>query len=147
MARMILASTGNETTYLAGMVLSRDTDGNLVQWTGASVGVEGILAGDVTVPVVKPFGFHAMRHKAAAITFIVGSLSAAQTLMGHYRAFTTGIYVRSAGLYGDQSVITSALGESGIGHAASQLLEKVMPHEIEAHEALSNQKPVTIRLQ
>lgn len=51
MARMILTSTGNETTYLAGMVLGRDTDGNLVQWTGASAGVEGILAGDVTVPV------------------------------------------------------------------------------------------------
>lgn len=96
---------------------------------------------------VKPFGFHAMGHKAAAITFIAGGLSAAQTLMGHYRASTTDIYVRSAGLYGDQSVITSALGESGIGHAASQLLEKVMPHEIETHEALNNQKSVTNRLQ
>ena len=54
---------------------------------------------------VKPFGFHALRHKSASITFVVGGLSAAQSLMGHYRATTTDRYVRSAGLYGDQTVI------------------------------------------
>lgn len=54
---------------------------------------------------VKPFGFHALRHKAAAITFTAGGLAVAQTLMGHSRATTTDIYIRSAGLYGDRSVI------------------------------------------
>ncbi len=54
---------------------------------------------------VKPFGFHALRHKSASITFVVGGLSAAQSLMGHYRATTTDRYVRSAGLYSDQTVI------------------------------------------
>ena len=43
---------------------------------------------------VKPFGFHALRHKAAAITFTAGGLAVAQTLMGHSRATTTDIYVR-----------------------------------------------------
>lgn len=41
---------------------------------------------------VKPFGFHALRHKAAAITFTAGGLAVAQTLMGHSRATTTDIY-------------------------------------------------------
>lgn len=92
---------------------------------------------------VKPFGFHAMRHKAAAITFVGGGLSAAQTLMGHYRATTTDRYVKSAGLYGDQEVIMSALSESVIGKAASELLEKEMPHGDGSHEAFCNQNPVT----
>lgn len=96
---------------------------------------------------VKAFGFHALRHKAAAITFVAGGLNAAQTLMGHYRATTTDIYVRSAGLYGDQGVITSTLGESGIGHAAEELLEKIMPHEVQTHEAFCNRESVTSRLQ
>lgn len=96
---------------------------------------------------VRPFGFHAMRHKAAAITFVASGLSAAQTLMGHYRATTTDIYVRSAGLYGNQDEITSALGESGIGQAAEALLEMEMPHGVESHEAFCNQKSVTSRLQ
>lgn len=77
---------------------------------------------------VKPFGFHAMRHKAAAITFVGGGISAAQTLMGHYHATTTDRYVKSAGLYGNQEIIMSALSESGIGKAAEMLLEKEMPH-------------------
>ena len=88
-----------------------------------------------------------MRHKAAAITFVASGLSAAQTLMGHYRATTTDIYVRSAGLYGNQDEITSALGESGIGQAAEALLEMEMPHGVESHEAFCNQKSVTSRLQ
>lgn len=50
MQRMIMASTGSEATYLAGTVLGRDAGGNLGQWTASSAGMEGILAGDVTVP-------------------------------------------------------------------------------------------------
>lgn len=49
LARMILASTGSEEVYLAGTVLGRDADGNLGPWTADSAGVEGVLAGDVTV--------------------------------------------------------------------------------------------------
>ena len=67
------------------------------------------------------------RHKAAAITFVKGGLLAAQMLMGHYHATTTDRYVKSAGLYGDQDVILNALGESGIGKAASDLLERKCP--------------------
>jgi integrase len=75
---------------------------------------------------VKPFGFHALRHKSAAITFIGGGLNAAQVLMGHSRATTTDIYVRSAGLYTDQGKILEALGNNVIGKAVSGLMEKAM---------------------
>lgn len=78
---------------------------------------------------VKPFGFHAIRHKSAAITFLGGGLNAAQTLMGHYRATTTDRYIRSAGLYEDQNIILDALGNSDIGQASGSLLEKVQPRE------------------
>jgi integrase len=73
---------------------------------------------------VNPFGFHAIRHKSAAITFMSQGLSAAQILMGHARATTTDIYVRSAGLYAPQKMILEALGSSGIGQAVGGLLEK-----------------------
>lgn len=96
---------------------------------------------------VKPFGFHAIRHKSAAITFVAGGLNAAQTLMGHNQATTTNKYVLSAGLYTGQEAIVAALGESGIGHAASELLEKIMPHETRPHEAFCNRESVTHRLQ
>lgn len=79
---------------------------------------------------VRPFGFHALRHKAASIAFEAGGLNAAQMLMGHSRATTTDRYVRSAGLYSRQDVITDALGGSGIGLAAEELLEKEMPQEV-----------------
>lgn len=79
---------------------------------------------------VRPFGFHALRHKAASIAFEAGGLNAAQMLMGHARATTTDRYVRSAGLYSRQDVITDALGGSGIGLAAEELLEKEMPQEV-----------------
>jgi integrase len=79
---------------------------------------------------VKPFGFHALRHKAAAITFVDGGgLSSAQILMGHARATTTDIYIRSFGLYADQGPIIAALGGSGIGQATGSLLEKSFPQE------------------
>ena len=96
---------------------------------------------------VKPFGFHALRHKAAAITFTAGGLAVAQTLMGHSRATTTDIYVRSAGLYGDRSVMMDALGESSIGIAAEQLLEMEMPRRPEPREAFCKHGSVNNRLQ
>ena len=96
---------------------------------------------------VKPFGFHALRHKAAAITFTAGGLAVAQTLMGHSRATTTDIYARSAGLYGDRSVMMDALGESSIGIAAEQLLEMEMPRRPEPREAFCKHGSVNNRLQ
>lgn len=95
---------------------------------------------------VKPFGFHAIRHKAASIAFMAGGLNAAQQLMGHARATTTDIYVRSAGLYADKQILVDALGDSGIGVAANALFTK-MPHEREAHEAFCKQENVNNILQ
>ena len=43
---------------------------------------------------VKPFGFHALRHKSAAIIFVAQGLDAAQILMGHSQATTTNIVRR-----------------------------------------------------
>lgn len=80
---------------------------------------------------VKPFGFHAIRHKSAAITFVESGLNAAQVLMGHYRATTTDIYTRSAGLYTDQGAILAALGGSEIGQAVGSLLENSFPQKQE----------------
>lgn len=91
---------------------------------------------------VKPFGFHAIRHKSAAITFVSGGLNAAQVLMGHYRATTTDIYTRSAGLYTSQQVILDALGGSGIGQAIGGLLERQMPLELRPQEAFCSQNHV-----
>ncbi len=88
---------------------------------------------------VKPFGFHAIRHKSASITFVGGGLNAAQSLMGHYRATTTDRYVRSAGLYGDQTVILAALSDSDISQAAAGLLKTAMPHEVATHGASCHQ--------
>jgi len=96
---------------------------------------------------VKPFGFHAIRHKSAAITFVAGGLSAAQILMGHARATTTDTYVRSAGLYADQGAIIEALGKSVIGQAVSGLMEKEMPRESGSPEALCTQGVVHKRIQ
>ena len=96
---------------------------------------------------VKPFGFHALRHKSAAITFVSGGLNAAQILMGHSRATTTDIYIRSAGLYTPPSSIQDALGASKIAAAADELLKELMPPEIAAQEALCGQELVCKRLQ
>ena len=79
--------------------------------------------------VKPPFGFHAIRHKSAAITFVSSGLNAAQVLMGHYRATTTDRYTKSAGLYTDQSEILSALGGSGIGQVVEDLLKTKIPQE------------------
>lgn len=78
---------------------------------------------------VKPFGFHAIRHKSAAITFEASGLNSAQILMGHYRATTTDTYVASAGLYMDQGAIVAALGNSGIGQIVGDLMKKSFPQE------------------
>ena len=96
---------------------------------------------------VKPFGFHALRHKAASIAFAGGGLNAAQQLMGHYRATTTDIYIRSAGIYESQDAIIQALGSSDIGQAASELLEEAMPRGGSAHEAFCKPDPVNVRIQ
>jgi len=81
---------------------------------------------------VKPFGFHAIRHKSAAITFMSKGLNAAQILMGHARATTTDTYVRSAGLYAPQKMILEALGNSGIGQAVGGLLDKEISRKVGA---------------
>ena len=96
---------------------------------------------------VKPFGFHAIRHKSAAIAFVSKGLNAAQILMGHARATTTDIYVRSAGLYAPQNMILEALGNSGIGQAIGGLLEREMPRQPESAEAFCNQNHVTKAVQ
>lgn len=96
---------------------------------------------------VKPFGFHGLRHKSAAITFEGGGLSNAQILMGHSNATTTNRYVRSVGLYTDQSAIISALGDHRIGQEGIRLLQKVMPLEGSAQEAFCNQSHVTSVIQ
>ncbi|MDR2891559.1 MAG: site-specific integrase [Deltaproteobacteria bacterium] len=110
---------------------------------------------------VKPFGFHAIRHKSAATTFVAKGLNAAQILMGHSRATTTDIYVRSAGLYADQGAILEALSASVIGQAVSGLIresecgaeevphraEKVMPLKGATSEAFCTQELVHSRLQ
>ena len=74
-------------------------------------------------PPVKPFGFHSIRHKSAAITFMSSGLNAAQVLMGHYRATATGRHRRNAGLYTDQSKILAAPGDSGIGQVVEDPLK------------------------
>ena len=71
------------------------------------------------------------------------SLNAAQILMGHARATTTDIYIRSAGLYAPQDMILDALGNSGIGQAIGGLLEREMPRQPVTAEAFCNQNHVT----
>jgi integrase len=92
---------------------------------------------------VKLFGFHAIRHKSAAIAFVSKGLTAAQILMGHTRATTTDIYVRSAGLYAPHDMILEALGNSDIGQAIGGLLEREMPRQSVPTEAFCNQNHVT----
>lgn len=95
---------------------------------------------------MRPFGFHSISHKAASITFNAGGLNAAQQLMGHSRATTTDIYVRSAGLYANKQLFVNAPGESGIGMAADSLFTK-KPHDLSPHEAICKQENVNYILQ
>ena len=75
----------------------------------------------------------------------IAANSAANLLHSH--ATTTDIYVRSAGLYGDRSVMMDALGESSIGIAAEQLLEMEIPRRPEPREAFCKHASVNNRLQ
>ena len=131
----------------------QDIEINVEFYEGFKNALQWALAG------VKPFGFHAIRHKSAAITFVAKGLSAAQILMGHSRATTTDIYVRSAGLYADHGAILEALSKSVIGQAVSGLLHgaecgadmpsergKAMPPEDQAPEAFCTQGLVHSRI-
>lgn len=92
---------------------------------------------------VEPFGFHAIRHKSAAITFVGSGLNSAQILMGHYRATTTDRYIKSAGLYSDQGEILAALGGSEIGQMVGDLLERKIPQGVVDLEGNCNPEFVT----
>ncbi len=92
---------------------------------------------------VKPFGFHAIRHKSAAITFVASGLNSAQILMGHSRATTTDRYIKSAGLYSDQGEILAALGGSEIGQMAGDLLQSKIFQEFYNVEEKCNPEFVT----
>lgn len=93
---------------------------------------------------VKPFGFHALRHKAAAVIFTNGGLNAAQELMGHNRATTTDGYVRSAGLYSNKQIIPEILSNNPIGRAISEMAGEIeMPLEVRTQEAICKQALVT----
>jgi integrase len=85
---------------------------------------------------VKPFGFHALRHKSAAIAFSAQGLNAAQMLMGHYRATTTDRYIRSSGQYIDHMSAVEALAGNRVGLAlGDHFQEMVMPPEATTPEA------------
>lgn len=92
---------------------------------------------------VKPFGFHPVHHNAAAISFSVSGLIV-QALMEHDRAATTDTYVQSAGLYADQSLIPSELGEND--RVISDQADGNAPQD-GPREAFCNQKTVINRLQ
>jgi integrase len=71
---------------------------------------------------VKPFGFHALRHKSAAVVYPVAGLFGSQTILGHNNANETDRYIKSVGLYESQEKILEALENSGIGRAVGSLL-------------------------
>ena len=78
---------------------------------------------------VKPFGFHAIRHKSAAIAYEGSGLNAAQILMGHSRATTTDRYVKSAGLYSNHTEILNALEKSKVGQSVCGLVKNKIPQK------------------
>jgi len=94
LARRVLASTGSEETYLAGTVLGRGEDGSLGLWTAASKDIEGILAGDVTVPAEGGVSVDVYIHASVVpqeLIFADGvSADAEQTALAQLRA--KGIY-------------------------------------------------------
>jgi integrase len=92
---------------------------------------------------VKPFGFHALRHKSAAIAFSAQGLGAAQMLMGHYRASTTDGYIRSFGQYADRVSAVDALANYGVGVAlGDHFQEMAMPQKLRISEAFCKSKLV-----
>lgn len=92
---------------------------------------------------VKPFGFHAIRHKVGAVVFVADGMDSAQLILRHDRASTTDRYVKSAGLYARQDGILDALGKSEIGQAVPDLLETNFPHEGLTHGGNCNRVCVT----
>lgn len=92
---------------------------------------------------VKPFGFHALRHKGAAIVFTAEGLNEAQLLMGHHKATTTDRYVKSAGLYAGGQKGVNAIMKSSVGRAAAEQVKKVMAPEAATSKANSNRELVT----
>ena len=89
---------------------------------------------------VKPFGFHALRHKAAEIVYLAGGKSNdAQTLLGHAQASTTNRYLKSAGLYADKSQVVNAIMENSVGQAAAEQVRKAIAPEVAASEAICKQ--------
>jgi len=89
---------------------------------------------------VKPFGFHALRHKAAEIVYLAGGKSnEAQALLGHTQASTTNRYLKSAGLYADKTKVVNAIMGSSVGQAAAERVQKVIAPEVAAPEAICKQ--------
>lgn len=85
---------------------------------------------------VKPFGFHALRHKAAALLYLKSGLNEAQLFLGHARPTTTNAYVKSAGLYTGQDQLVNVIIESSLGRAASEQVQKVIAPEAPTSEAI-----------
>ena len=96
---------------------------------------------------IKPFGFHAMRHKSAAIAFKAQGLHGMKLLTGHSTDIAALRYARSLGLYLEQGLVLEALGESDIGKAAEKLLNEAMPLDFADQEAFCNTDHVTSMIQ
>lgn len=89
---------------------------------------------------VKPFGFHALRHKAAEIVYLAGGKSnEAQDLLGHTQASTTNRYLKSAGLYADKSQVVNAIMKSSVGQTAAEQVRKAIAPEAATTEAICKQ--------
>jgi len=74
---------------------------------------------------VKPFGFHALRHKAAEIVYLAGGRSNdAQAILGHVQPTTTNRYLVSAGLLTDRAQIVNSIIGSPLGHTAAARIQK-----------------------
>ena len=89
----------------------------------------------------------AKKCRAPFSIFVTEIFTLCDSPQGHSHATTTDIYVRSAGLYGERSVMMDALGKSSIGIAAEQLLEMEMPRRLHPHEAFCKHASVNNRLQ
>lgn len=79
---------------------------------------------------VKPFGFHSLRHKSAAIVFTtLGGLNEAQFFLGHSKATTTDRYIKSAGLYAAQEKPVAAIMGSSLGQAVADHVRVALEQE------------------
>jgi len=85
---------------------------------------------------VKPFGFHALRHKAAELVYLAGNRNTdVQALLGHAKATTTDQYLQSAGLRADKSQVVNAILCSSVGKAAAEQAKKTLTPEAATSEA------------